>query len=108
MLRLLVLLVAFAIISFGFIFFLGGGCRAVTGAQARQAEKEFREYLGTMYPEFEVIGIAGTSMDTDGDGYVTLQARIKHGEEERTIRAECASGFWNHGCKEILPLQVPK
>lgn len=85
---------------------LGAGLRGCAGQQASKADTEFRQYLSTMYPEYTVKAIAGADRDTDGDGYLSLQARLidKDGNE-RIIRAQCASGFWNHGCKEVPVFQ---
>lgn len=73
------------------------------------AESEMREYVAKLYPGREIIGVACTNVDTDGDGYISCTATIDTDSGpavvERQINAQCASGIlsFNSGCKPTLP-----
>lgn len=88
-----------------------GGVRGCTGRGA--AEDSMREYVGKLYPGREIIGVACTNIDSDGDGYISCTATIDtdNGPNivERQINAQCATGFlsFNSGCKATVPY-IPK
>lgn len=78
------------------------------------AEESMREYIGKLYPGREIIGIACTNVDTDGDGYISCTATIDtdNGPNvvERQINAQCATGILsvNSGCKAAIPQVYPQ
>jgi prepilin-type N-terminal cleavage/methylation domain-containing protein len=89
------------------------GIRGCT-TQGVAAEDSMREYVSRLYPGREVIGVACTNMDTDGDGYISCTATIDidNGPNvvERQINAQCATGLlsFNSGCKAAIPQAYPQ
>lgn len=66
----------------------------------RLAVGELQEFLGRMYPDKVVLGHDCVGRDTDGDGYVSCNARVRGKDEpEETLSLECASDLFNNGCK---------
>jgi hypothetical protein len=63
-----------------------------------------REYLQKLYPSRQVIGVACTNVDTDGDGYVSCTGTVDIVGKEKQVNAQCSSqviGF-NSGCKPMF------
>ncbi|MDO8425368.1 MAG: hypothetical protein Q7T01_02545 [bacterium] len=75
-----------------------------------KAESELTEYLADMYPDHAIPGKQCTRRDTDGDGYISCDARVQNanGAEEK-LTVECASTFFNSGCKtkSMFPVGAP-
>ena len=104
---LIELLVVVAIVAI-VIALVFGAVRGCAGRGAA-AEDSMREYVGKLYPGREIIGVACTNVDSDGDGYISCTATIDtdNGPNvvERQINAQCATGFlsFNSGCKATVP-----
>lgn len=109
----LIELVVVVVIVFIVIALIVGGVRGCTGRGAA-AEDSMREYIGKLYPGREIIGVACTNVDSDGDGYISCTATVDtdNGPNvvERQINAQCATGFlsWNSGCKAAIPQVYPQ
>lgn len=104
---LIELIVVVAIVAI-LIALVVGGVRGCAGRGA-VAEDSMREYVGKLYPGREIIGVACTNIDSDGDGYISCTATIDTDSGpsvvERQINAQCATGFlsFNSGCKATVP-----
>lgn len=91
-----------------FLALVVGGVRGCAGRRGA-AEDSMREYVSKLYPGREIIGVACTNIDSDGDGYISCTATIDtdNGPNvvERQINAQCATGFLslNSGCKATVP-----
>lgn len=72
------------------------GCGDVE--KARAAAKQYAQELG-----YKPLGIACTSTDTDGDGYVACSVRIE--DKAEPLALECSRGDWTftEGCKVAMP-----
>jgi prepilin-type N-terminal cleavage/methylation domain-containing protein len=109
---LIELIVVVAIVAI-LIAIVAGGVRGCAN-RGPAAEESMREYVAKLYPGREIIGVACTNVDTDGDGYISCTATIDTDDGpsvvERQINAQCATGFlsWNSGCKASIPQVYPQ
>lgn len=85
-----------------------GGIRGCSGGGGGQApEDAMRDYVGSLYPGREIIGVNCVTMDSDGDGYVSCTATIDMDAgpdvKEKQINGDCARPFlnWNSGCRPM-------
>lgn len=79
------------------------GCQATTGMDRKTAEDEARRFgrdLG-----LNVVGVACTLTDTDGDGYVSCTLSVKDGDGKTYMEPiECSATFTlNEGCRMQKP-----
>jgi hypothetical protein len=68
-----------------------------------KADNQSDDYVRSMYPGWAVQGKSVMPFDSNDDGYVSVDVRIKNTktDEERTLYLECAKAFkMNQGCKE--------
>lgn len=68
-----------------------------------KADNQSEDYVKKMYPGWVVEGKNVMPFDSNDDGYVSVDVRIKNSStnEERTLYLECAKAFqMNQGCKE--------
>lgn len=70
---------------------------------AKQSARRYADDLG-----YKVVGVACTSVDTDGDGYVSCSVRVEGREDPLAL--ECSRGDWSftEGCKVAMPKAVVK
>lgn len=66
-----------------------------------KAEDGIQEYVSSLYPGWTVEGSSIIPYDTDQDGYVSADVRIKGPNgEEKMLALSCAKvGSFNSGCK---------
>lgn len=61
------------------------------------------EYIQSMYPSAQVSGIEVMGVDSDGDGYCSVSARIVHEDgEDEILPLQCSCGWiqvWHSGCR---------
>lgn len=80
-------------------FILGNQMRASRGETTSAA------YLQKMYSDYAILGKSCQGEDTDGNGYITCNARIKQdvGGNEKTVTLQCPTfikSFMATSCKE--------
>lgn len=82
--------------KFAFVVVLLVGCG--NPEVAKQAARRYATDLG-----YKVSGVACTSTDTDGDGYVSCSVRVD--DREDPLALECTRGelTLTDGCKVALP-----
>lgn len=71
-------------------------------SSADKANDGVQEYVSSMYPGWEIEGKQVMDYDSDGDGYVSADVRIKNPTtgEEKMLALSCAKSFsFNQGCK---------
>lgn len=68
------------------------------------SEDQMRQYLSTLYPNYEVVGISCTDRDTNANGYISCTATLKSPDGRMLEKsAECSSSMFNQGCRSTLP-----
>lgn len=79
----------------------------ILGNQLRSARGETvsAKYLSKMYADYQVLGKNCQGEDTDNDGYVTCNARVKQERtgNEKTVTLQCPTfvkSFLATSCKE--------
>ena len=68
-----------------------------------KADNQSEDNVNNMYPGWTVAGKNVMPYDSNEDGYVSVDVRIKNTktDEERTLYLECAKAYqMNQGCKE--------
>lgn len=78
-------------------FILGNQMRAARGLS--QGEK----YSTKMYSDYTIVGKNCQGEDSDGDGYITCNFRLKNQVNEKTITLQCPTvikSFMATNCKE--------
>lgn len=78
-------------------FVLGNQLRAARGIS--QGEK----YASKMYSDYTIAGSNCQGEDSDSDGYITCNFRLKSAEKEKTITLQCPTvikSFMATNCKE--------
>lgn len=78
-------------------FILGNQLRAARGIS--QGE----EYASKMYSDYSLVGKNCQGEDTNGDGYITCNFRIKNQQNEKTITLQCPTFIKSYlatSCKE--------
>jgi hypothetical protein len=95
---ILVVVVIF-VIAFYSYFILGNQARST------RALTKGGQYVATMYGDYAVAGKSCQGEDSDNNGYVTCNFRIKKGEpaQEKTITLQCPTfikSFLATSCKE--------
>lgn len=73
--------------------------------RASRAETKSKEYVTKMYADYASIGYSCQGEDTNSDGYVTCNIRIKSKESslEKTLTLQCPTyikSFMATNCKE--------
>jgi len=71
-------------------------------SSAGKAEDGAKEYVAKLYPGWTIEGQVVKDYDSDGDGYVSADVRIKNPTtgEEKMLALNCARvGSFNSGCK---------
>lgn len=71
-------------------------------SSAGKAEDGVQDYVSSLYPGWTVEGSNIMDYDSDGDGYVSADVRIKNPTtgEEKMLALSCAKvGTFNNGCK---------
>jgi hypothetical protein len=95
--------------AFLFIIFIGGGLYTyfVLGNQLRSLRGEVMtmKYVVSMYSEYTVAGKSCQGEDTNKDGYITCNARLRQASTgaERTITLQCPTlikSYTATSCKE--------
>ena len=94
-----VLVILFVVASFYSYFILGNQARST------RALEKGREYASKMYNDYRVAGENCQGEDTDNNGYVTCNFRLKGTTNgtERTITLQCPTfikSFMATSCKE--------
>jgi len=77
--------------------FMSFGC-----SSAGKASEGANEYISKLYPGWTVEGMVTKDYDSDDDGYVSVDCRIKNPVtgEEKLLALDCAKvGSFNSGCK---------
>lgn len=93
---IIIILVALAF-SFYAYFILGNQMRSW------RALSESRMYVTKMYSEYFVMGQVCQGEDTDNDGYVSCDLRIKSSQREDVINLQCPTllkSYLGTSCKE--------
>lgn len=83
-----------ALVMFAFVLI---GC-----SSSEKATDGVREYVEQLYPGWTIEGQIVKDYDSDGDGYVSADVRIKNPAtgEEKMLALDCAKNFtFNNGCK---------
>ncbi len=93
---IIILLVAIGL----YVYFIFGN-----QMRASRAETKSADYASKMYADYFVIGHSCQGEDTNGDGYVTCNIRIKSKESgaEKTLTLQCPTyikSFMATNCKE--------
>lgn len=93
--------IVLALFIFGFYayFILGNQARSTRGIQ------KGREYAMKMYSDYQIVGENCQGEDSDSNGYVTCNFRLKQSStsQERTIVLQCPTfvkSFMATSCKE--------
>lgn len=79
------------------------GCtRSMVKKAVADSAKDYVNEMGLEY-----IGSSSTGTDNDGDGYVSVDVRVKEGSTTKTLNLECTYSFvgFTTGCKERLILK---
>jgi hypothetical protein len=88
------------LVMISLIAFLAVGC-----SSSGKATEGANEYVSKLYPGWTVEGIVAKDFDTDQDGYVSTDVRIKNPTtgEEKMLNLDCAKvGSFNSGCKQKI------
>jgi len=77
----------------------------ILGNQARAARGivQGEDYTAKMYNDYTIAGKNCQGEDTNGDGYITCNFRLKNQEKEKTITLQCPTfikSFLATSCKE--------
>lgn len=67
------------------------------------ATSEARTYLMNMFPDWTIISIVPVGQDSDGDGYLSITARLEKNGQEKILSLQCASNSSYSGCKMNMP-----
>jgi hypothetical protein len=85
-----------------------GGC--TRGSVKKATTESAKKYVAEMgYGDF--IGSSSTGTDADGDGYVSIDVRVKnHAGGEETLNLECTYTYvgFTTGCKEKVIINKKK
>ena len=79
------------------VLFVSAGC-----SSAGKAENGVQDYVSSLYPGWTIQGFGIAAHDSDGDGYVSADVRIKNPAtgEEKMLALSCSKvGSFNSGCK---------
>lgn len=96
LIELLAVVAVFVIV--GAIILSSGSC-----SNKEKADKAVDEYVANLYPGWTVEGKVTKDFDSNGDGYVSSDVRIKNATtgEEKTLALDCAKAMsFNTGCKQ--------
>ncbi len=94
---LLIIIVLLVMAGLYFYFIFGNQMRA------SRAETKSREYVTKMYADYAPIGYGCQGEDSNNDGYVTCNFRLKQNITEKTITLQCPTyikSFMATNCKE--------
>lgn len=90
------ILVALAVLAIS-VLAVSVGC-----SSTEKAEDGVQDYVSSLYPGWTIEGSNIMDYDSDGDGYVSADVRIKNPTtgEEKMLALSCAKvGSFNSGCK---------
>ena len=92
-----------------FVGVFATGCtRAMVKDATTDSAKKYVQEMG--YGEF--LGSSSPGTDADGDGYVSIDVRVRDGNgQERTLNLECTyshTGIMSTGCKEKVVINKQK
>lgn len=65
---------------------------------AKRAARQYATDLG-----YKVVGVACTSTDTDGDGYVSCSVRVEGKADPLALECTRGEATFTDGCKVALP-----
>ena len=71
--------------------------------RANRGLSEGENYIKKMYAEYAIVGKVCQGKDTDGDGYISCDFRIKTETKEDVINLQCPtfiSSYLGTSCKE--------
>ncbi len=97
------ILVGLLIIIVGVGAYVGGRI-ALSNLRASAAQNASEKFLKKLYAEYDVVGMNCQGEDTDGDKYISCDARIKNAQNiEKVVHLQCPSivkSFFGSSCKE--------
>ena len=100
------LIILIAIIGGVYFYYIGSN-----SVRSARALSEGEAYVNKMYSEYAIAGKVCQGQDTDGDGYVSCDFRIKSDTKEDVINLQCPtfiSSYLGTSCKEsrlALPMR---
>jgi hypothetical protein len=97
----------YVLLVLAMVALIGGCTRGTVKKAVTDSAKEYVVEMG--YGEF--IGSSSTGTDADGDGYVSIDVRVKNSAgAEETINLECTYSYvgFTTGCKEKVIINKSK
>ena len=76
----------------------------LSSVRANAAENASEKFIKKLYSEYEIVGMSCQGEDTDGDNYISCDARLRNPQAvERVVHLQCPSvikGWFGSSCKE--------